>query len=393
MRINRLSDMQIKKIALVKSPANLRRFLLLKSQESISKPGWDDKPEYAEIRYRLKDPDLFKTCRRKALPKHDKKPRIFALYCQRTKNSTQWEMQSLRFLKEDDWTLAKAKQWVKDHPDIIKTNVLKEEKDMDKADKPLKTQDGMHFPAEAYAYVADPQKTSTWKIRLWETPEKKETVKQVEQATAQLSPGGVRNRKADIPAKDLAKVKAAVRAAWKKVNPDKDEKGMPASIKKTQVQIHRKGGDDMGENKKEEQVVKAVDETVLQESLDTLSKAVEGIANLFTVEKAEPGDDPDPEKKESVATDLEKKGAAISAGNKKKIEDVIKILQALVSSVGGDAPSVDDKTKTKKGEDSEPELSKAEIDAAKELADSLVSEEELKDMLKGAEEKVTEALK
>lgn len=285
MRVNKLSDMQIKKIALVKSPANLRRFLLLKSDDPISKPGFEETEN--EIRYRVRDPKDFKKNAMKnggtfaPIDVVKKPPRVRALIGKLKKGGAT-VIQSLRFPKEDDWTIAKAKKWVDGHPDVIKKKFSK-------------------------------------------------------------------------------------------------------------------GGDDMGEDeKKEEQVVKAVDETALQESLDTLSKAVEGIANLFTVEKAEPGDDPDPKKpegEESVAADLEKKGAAISAGNKKKLEDVIKILQGLVSSVGGDAPSADKKTKTKKGEDSESEISKVEIDAASEQVDSLVSKEEFKGMLDGAEEKVTKALK
>ncbi len=43
------------------------------------------------------------------------------------------------------------------------------------AEKVYKTENGMQFPAEAYAYVPDPDKPSTWKLRLWEDPEKKET--------------------------------------------------------------------------------------------------------------------------------------------------------------------------------------------------------------------------
>lgn len=43
-----------------------------------------------------------------------------------------------------------------------------EEGDMDKADKPMKTEDGKQYPAEAYLYMPDPEKPSTWKLRIWE---------------------------------------------------------------------------------------------------------------------------------------------------------------------------------------------------------------------------------
>lgn len=104
--------------------------------------------------------------------------------------------------------------------------------DMTKADeKPTKQENGYDFPASAYAYVPDPEKPSTWKLRLWETPEKKETPRQVGMAVAALGPGGFRGNRVQIPSEDLPKVKAKVRAAWKKVNPDKSEDEMPQVLK------------------------------------------------------------------------------------------------------------------------------------------------------------------
>jgi hypothetical protein len=94
-----------------------------------------------------------------------------------------------------------------------------------------KTEDGVAFPAEAYAYVPDPQTPSSWKLRLWEDPQKKETPQQVGAAIAALSPGGFRGNRVEIPAADLAKVKEKIRAAWKRVNPDKDPQDMPEHLK------------------------------------------------------------------------------------------------------------------------------------------------------------------
>lgn len=105
------------------------------------------------------------------------------------------------------------------------------------ADKPMKTENGMKFPAEAYAYVPDPEKPSTWKLRLWETPEQKETARQVGMAVAALGPG-FRGNKVEIPAEDLPKVIARVRAAWRKVHPDAKEEDMP--------EVLRKSGEDGG---------------------------------------------------------------------------------------------------------------------------------------------------
>ena len=40
-----------------------------------------------------------------------------------------------------------------------------------------KTEDGLEYPAEAYAYAPDLEHPSTWKLRLWQTPELRETAR------------------------------------------------------------------------------------------------------------------------------------------------------------------------------------------------------------------------
>ena len=97
-----------------------------------------------------------------------------------------------------------------------------------------KKEDGIDFPAAAYAYVPDSEKPSTWKIRLWEDLEKKETAAQVGRALAAFSPGGFRGQKVSIPDEDVGGVKAKVRAAWKRVNPDRDVSEMPDYIKSSE---------------------------------------------------------------------------------------------------------------------------------------------------------------
>ncbi|OPY64088.1 MAG: hypothetical protein A4E56_00142 [Pelotomaculum sp. PtaU1.Bin065] len=97
--------------------------------------------------------------------------------------------------------------------------------------KGMKTEGGVQYPAAAYAYVPDPNQPSTWKLRLWETPEAKETAKQVGMAVAALGEG-FRGNKVEIPADALDGVKAKVRAAWLKVNTDKTEADLPDPIKK-----------------------------------------------------------------------------------------------------------------------------------------------------------------
>jgi hypothetical protein len=71
---------------------------------------------------------------------------------------------------------------------------------------------------------------STWKLRLWDSLEQRETVAQVSRAVAALSPSGFRGNRVQIPAEDLPSVKAKVRAAWRRVNgPDRE---IPAVIKR-----------------------------------------------------------------------------------------------------------------------------------------------------------------
>jgi hypothetical protein len=117
-------------------------------------------------------------------------------------------------------------------------------KEMNKAT--TKREDGEDFPAAAFAYVPDPESPSTWKLRLWDSLDEKETVAQVSRAVSALSPSGFRGNRVQIPAEDLASVKAKVRAAWRQVNgPDRE---LPAILKRDNSNyledIIEKGGTD-----------------------------------------------------------------------------------------------------------------------------------------------------
>ena len=102
--------------------------------------------------------------------------------------------------------------------------------DMNMSKAATKREDGEDFPAAAFAYVPDPEMPSTWKLRLWDSLDERETVAQVSRAVAALSPSGFRGNRVQIPADDLASVKAKVRAAWRRVNgPDRE---IPAVIKR-----------------------------------------------------------------------------------------------------------------------------------------------------------------
>ena len=93
----------------------------------------------------------------------------------------------------------------------------------------VKTDDGIQFPTQAYAYVPDAEKSSTWKLRLWEDLEKKVTRAQLGRAAAALSPGGFRGQKVQIPSEDLSAVKRKIRAEYRKL--DVEEEDMPRWVK------------------------------------------------------------------------------------------------------------------------------------------------------------------
>jgi len=101
-------------------------------------------------------------------------------------------------------------------------------KDVSKA---MKTEGGEAFPAEAFAYVPDESKPSTWKLRLWDSLTDKESAAQIGRAVAALGAGGFRGNRVRIPAGDLAGVKSKVLAAWKRVNPDSDIAEAPEVLK------------------------------------------------------------------------------------------------------------------------------------------------------------------
>ena len=101
-----------------------------------------------------------------------------------------------------------------------------------KAKAATKTEDGEEYPAAAFAYVPDPKKPSTWKLRLWDDLERKETPAQVARAIQAISPSGFRGNRVQIPAKDMPKVKAKILAAWRKTHPDASEDEIPAILRK-----------------------------------------------------------------------------------------------------------------------------------------------------------------
>lgn len=95
-----------------------------------------------------------------------------------------------------------------------------------------KTEDGVEYPASAFAYVPDSDKPSEWKLRLWEDPEKKVTRFQLGRAAAALSPGGFRGQKVEIPREDLPAVKRKIRTEYRKL--DVEDEDIPKWVKESE---------------------------------------------------------------------------------------------------------------------------------------------------------------
>lgn len=142
--------------------------------------------------------------------------------------------------------------------------------------KAEKTEGGKEFPASDYAYVPDPEKPSTWKLRLTSEPGEGPDPRIIGAAVAALGEG-FRGQKVQVPEKDRAAVIARVRAAWKKANPDKTKEDLPDVLK----------------SEEEPAMDKKTDNTPTVETLTAdLAKAnaraekAEALAGLTDVEKA-----------------------------------------------------------------------------------------------------------
>lgn len=91
-----------------------------------------------------------------------------------------------------------------------------------------KTEAGKAYFKSDYAYT--PGGPSTWKLRLTSVPGGDADPAIVGAAIAALGKG-FRGQQVDIPADALPAVKAKMRAAWKKANPDKNPADMPDAVK------------------------------------------------------------------------------------------------------------------------------------------------------------------
>jgi hypothetical protein len=104
---------------------------------------------------------------------------------------------------------------------------------------PMKTEDGVKYPASDYAYVPDVEKPSTWKLRMSEGQPGNITKAQLGRAAAAFSPGGFRGQKVEIPGGDVASVKAKIRAAYRKLGVE--DADIPPALKEKSLMVYKSG--------------------------------------------------------------------------------------------------------------------------------------------------------
>lgn len=91
--------------------------------KEVTKPGWDENE--TSFRYQVRNPDTFRRDTFRTVPIKKDKPRVNSVMGKLKKNEGKEDdpmiLQSLIFPKEDDWTLADAKKWLKEHDDLLKS--------------------------------------------------------------------------------------------------------------------------------------------------------------------------------------------------------------------------------------------------------------------------------
>ena len=87
------------------------------NEKGETKPGWDETDN--EIRFRLRDPEEFDPESFRTVVLKKTKPRIDSVMG-KLKGEDTMTKQNLMFPKEDDWTLARAKEYLAEHPELKK---------------------------------------------------------------------------------------------------------------------------------------------------------------------------------------------------------------------------------------------------------------------------------
>lgn len=85
-----------------------------------------------------------------------------------------------------------------------------------------KTENGEEYPPEAYLYVPDPDKPSTWKLRVWESPSLKVTRRQLGMAAAALGKG-FRGNRVDLPPDERKAMARKLVSLYRRIGVPDDE--------------------------------------------------------------------------------------------------------------------------------------------------------------------------
>jgi hypothetical protein len=105
----------------------------------------------------------------------------------------------------------------------------------------IKTEGSVKYRASDFAYTPDPQKPSTWKLRLAENKSGNITKSQLGRAAAAFSAGGFRGNKVQIPSNKVSAVKSKIRSAYRKLGVKMED--MPDSIKENGTFMVYKDGE------------------------------------------------------------------------------------------------------------------------------------------------------
>lgn len=92
----------------------------------------------------------------------------------------------------------------------------------------IKREHGIDYPPRDYAYVPDPLRPATWRLRLTEAPGKVSEM-QLRRAAAALSPKGFRGNRVEIPGEALTSVKRRIRAEFRRLGVE--ENNIPQVVK------------------------------------------------------------------------------------------------------------------------------------------------------------------
>ena len=84
----------------------------------------------------------------------------------------------------------------------------------------IKTEEGVQYPQEAYAYT--PGDSKDWRLRLWESVEKGVTKFQLNKVSTMLCDGGYKGHKVTIPVSEVSGVKRRIRDEYRKLGLDDD---------------------------------------------------------------------------------------------------------------------------------------------------------------------------